>query len=61
MTDFDALLQPDRGQPAHDLIPIVEKGFDDWLKAQPEAVRTLATAARFKGMGTDEFMRFLRD
>ncbi|RVT94720.1 leucyl aminopeptidase family protein [Sphingomonas crocodyli] len=48
MTDFAALLQPDRGQTAHELTPVTEKGFDDWLKAQPATVRTLAAAARFK-------------
>jgi leucyl aminopeptidase len=47
MTDFSALLQPDRGQPAHS-ISFVDKGqCEDWLKAQPQSVRTLATANRF--------------
>lgn len=48
MTDFAALLLPDRGEPAHTLAPIVADGFDSWLKEQPSQVRTLAAAAQFK-------------
>jgi leucyl aminopeptidase len=49
MTDFASLLQPDRGEAALALSLITADGFADWLKAQPEQVRTLAAAARFKG------------
>lgn len=48
MTDFASLLLPDRGEPAHALIPIAADGFDAWLKEQPSQVRTLAAAAQFK-------------
>jgi len=48
MTDFSALLLPDRGEPAHGLTPIGADGFDAWLKAQPSQVRALAAAAQFK-------------
>lgn len=49
MTDFAPLLQPDRGQPAH-LLHLVDKtGFDDWIRARPEAVRAAIAAQKFKG------------
>jgi leucyl aminopeptidase len=49
MTDFNSLLIPDKGQPAHEIHVIAKGGFDDWLKDQPENVRALARAAQFKG------------
>jgi leucyl aminopeptidase len=49
MTDFSALLQPDRGQPAHLLQTIRAAGFDAWLTDQPERVRAAVLAARFRG------------
>jgi leucyl aminopeptidase len=48
MTDFASLLLPDRGEPAHSLVPIGADGFDAWLKAQSAQVRTLAAAAQFR-------------
>ena len=48
MTDFSTLLQPDKGQPATTIQIIDSSGFDDWLKAQSERVRTAAAAQRFK-------------
>jgi leucyl aminopeptidase len=48
MTDFASLLQPDRGEAAHILLPLAADGFEGWLKDQPAQVRTLAEAARFK-------------
>ena len=49
MTDFAALLKPDRGGPAH-LIHLVDKdGFEGWAKRQPKARRNLLDAARFDG------------
>jgi len=47
MTDFAALLQPDRGQPAHTIEPIAT--FDAWLAEQPASTRALAAAHRFVG------------
>lgn len=48
MTDFASLLQPDRGQPAHQLTPLAAEGFEAWLKQQPPQARALAAAAQFK-------------
>ena len=48
MIDFEALLQPDRGQSAHPVHLISKAGLDDWLKTQPEAVRAATAAQRFK-------------
>jgi leucyl aminopeptidase len=47
MKDSDALLQPDRGQPARDILPVDKAGFDDWLKAVPPRAKAAATAQRF--------------
>jgi leucyl aminopeptidase len=49
MTDFDALLQPDRGEPAIALHLVDKAGFDGWLKAQPERTRRAAEAQDFRG------------
>jgi leucyl aminopeptidase len=49
MTNFQNLIQPDNGQNAI-LIQIVDKGsFEDWLKAQSDAVRTAVKAQKFDG------------
>ncbi|HWT12235.1 MAG TPA: leucyl aminopeptidase family protein [Allosphingosinicella sp.] len=45
------LLQPDKGQPATALHLVDKKGFDPWLKAQPERVRQAARAQGFKADG----------
>ena len=49
MTDFTALFQPDRGEPARILHIVDTMGFDAWITLQPERTRTLLAAARFKG------------
>ena len=49
MTDLSPLLRPDKGQPAASLILVDRKGFDAWLKAQPERVRQAVSAQGFKG------------
>ncbi len=49
-TDFAALLQPDRGQPAHDIHLVDPASFDDWLAAQTPRVRTAITAQRVKAV-----------
>jgi leucyl aminopeptidase len=51
MTDLAALLQPDKGQPATTLHLVDKKGFEDWLKEQPERVRQAVGAQGFKGEG----------
>jgi len=49
MTDFAALLRPDRGEPAT-TIRLLRKGeLDTWLATLPTASRALAAAARFEG------------
>jgi leucyl aminopeptidase len=49
MTDFAALIQPDRGQRAVALHLVDKAGFEDWLKSRPAADRRLAAAHRFTG------------
>ena len=49
MTEFSALLLPDRGQPAHLLHTVRAEGFEAWLGDQPERSRAAAAAARFTG------------
>jgi leucyl aminopeptidase len=48
MTDFSALLVPDRGQPAHVVQLVRADRFDEWLTAQPERVRAVAAASDFR-------------
>lgn len=49
MTDFAALLQPDRGQPARMIEIVHPDNFADWLAAQPPRVRAMIAAARVTG------------
>ncbi|MBY0283699.1 MAG: leucyl aminopeptidase family protein [Sphingomonas sp.] len=49
MTDFAALLQPDRGQPARAIDVVHPDRFADWLSAQPPRVRTLLAAQKING------------
>ena len=49
MTDFSALLQPDRGGPAHAIHLVDKDSFEPWLKRQPAARRALLAALRFDG------------
>jgi leucyl aminopeptidase len=51
MTDLSALLQPDKGQPATSLQLVDKKGFEGWLKTQPEKTRQAVAAQGFKGDG----------
>ena len=55
MTDFTALLQPDRGEPAHPIHLVDKASAADWLKRQPAARRTLLAAARFDGQDAGRF------
>ena len=55
MTDFAALLQPDRGQPAHPVHLIDKNSITDWLKRQPAARRALLKAMNFDGKGAGKF------
>ncbi|WP_066824851.1 leucyl aminopeptidase family protein [Sphingomonas mali] len=49
MTDFAALLQPDRGQSARAIEVVHPDGFADWLATQPPRVRAMVAAARVTG------------
>ena len=51
MTDFSALLVPDRGQAARDLHLVDKTGFEDWAKSLPARHRAGIDAQRFKGKG----------
>ena len=51
MTEVADLLQPDRGQRATALNLVDKKGFDVWLKAQPERARQAVRAQGFKADG----------
>src|SRR4029453_12712494 len=51
MTEVATLLQPDRGQAATPIHLVDRKGFEPWLKAQPERVRQAVLAQGFKGEG----------
>ena len=49
MTDFTALLAPDRGEPATPIEFVGKQGFVAWRAAQGETARTALAAARFTG------------
>ena len=51
MTDLNALLAADKGQPAVSLTLVDKKGFETWVKAQPARIRRAAEAQGFKGDG----------
>jgi leucyl aminopeptidase len=51
MTKLADLLQPEKGQPATSLHLVDKKGFDAWLKAQPQRVRHAVSAQGFRGEG----------
>ncbi|MGC6401581.1 leucyl aminopeptidase family protein [Sphingomonas sp. FW199] len=49
MTDFNALLQPDRGQPARTIHVVRPEAWDAWLSAQPPRIRATVAAHRLTG------------
>jgi leucyl aminopeptidase len=51
VTHLSALLRPDKGQPATLLRLVDKRGFETWLKAQPERARQAAAAQGFRGEG----------
>jgi leucyl aminopeptidase len=53
MTDYNALIQPDNGQDARTIQIVAKAGYDDWLAAQPMAVRAAALAQKFEGSKGD--------
>jgi leucyl aminopeptidase len=61
MTDFAALLQPDRGQPARTIELVDKAAVEAWLKKQPAGRRALAEAARFDGKAAGQCVVLPRD
>ena len=53
MTDFAALLQPDRGQTARTLHVVTPADWLDWLGRQTPRVRTMLSAQMLTGMAGD--------
>ncbi len=53
MTFYDQLIQPDNGQPATPIHIVDKDGFDGWLAAQPDAVRTAVRAQKFSCAAND--------
>ncbi len=51
MMNYNALLQPDKDQPARAIHIVDPKGFDTWLSAQPERARTAIAAQGLKPKG----------
>src|SRR5512139_4538 len=51
MTAPSDLLRPDRGEPAIALHLVDKKSVDQWMKDQPERIRSAARAQGFKGDG----------
>ncbi|WP_375398300.1 M17 family metallopeptidase [uncultured Sphingomonas sp.] len=49
MSDFTALLQPNRGQPARSIELVSPDAFASWLAAQSPRIRALLAAARVTG------------
>jgi leucyl aminopeptidase len=47
VSDLASLVQPDRGQSAHAILPVDKAGHDEWLKAQPPRAKAAAAAQRF--------------
>ena len=50
---YDDLIQPDNGQPAIPIQLIEKTGFETWIAAQPDAVRTATKAQKFDGSTGD--------
>jgi len=50
---YDDLIQPDNGQPATPIHIIDKSGFETWLAAQPDTVRTAVKAQKFEGGAND--------
>ncbi|MFC3440933.1 leucyl aminopeptidase family protein [Sphingobium rhizovicinum] len=54
MTDLSDLLKADNQQPARSIHLISAKDHDTWLASQPERVRALVAAQRFKGKAGEQ-------
>lgn len=51
MTDFSAMLQPDKGQPARTIHIVDKTSYPDWLNNQPERARAAIIAQGMKVEG----------
>src|SRR3546814_17789345 len=49
MNDFSDLLKADNNQPARSIRIVDAQGLESWLGSQPERVRALAAAQKFRG------------
>ncbi|WP_174296370.1 leucyl aminopeptidase family protein [Sphingomonas bacterium] len=49
MTDLEATLRPDHGQPARTIVLVEPDGWDDWLTRQPQRIRAAIAAHRVAG------------
>ena len=49
MNDFSDLLKADNKQPARSIRIVDAQGLESWLGSQPERIRALATAQKFRG------------
>lgn len=49
MTDFNALIEADKGQEARTIQILDVHNFEDWFKDQPETIREILKAYRFVG------------
>jgi leucyl aminopeptidase len=56
MTDFSALLVPDRGQSARPIHLVDKDSFAEWLKTRPPEDRMLIEAQRFDGKSAGSFV-----
>ena len=61
MTDFAALLLPDRGEHARPIHLVDKASIDDWRKSRPAADRALLDALRFDGKSAFQFAILPRD
>jgi leucyl aminopeptidase len=56
MTDFAALLQADRGQPAHPVHLVDKRNVEAWIKGRSAEDRALLAAHRFDGKSAHAFV-----
>ncbi|WIW87216.1 leucyl aminopeptidase family protein [Sphingobium sp. V4] len=54
MTEFSDLLKADNQQPARSIHLVETKGVEAWLSTQPDRVRALVAAQRFKGKAGEQ-------
>ena len=55
MTDFSALIAPDRGEAAHSIHLVDKDGFAGWAKGRSAGHRSLLKAMRFDGKASGSF------